>query len=179
MGKNEAVPQLCIEFKNGYDSYRRLVLHNILIALVILMKLESLKKMLNEIFRTVQEDKHLSGTFTIKNVLKQGHILSPLLLIFLLEYATKRVQVKQNGWKLNGTNQLLVYADFVNILDGREPTIQKNAISLVAASKEFGREVNANKTRYVVMCRNQSAGRSHGMKIDNSSYRSVYHSKHL
>jgi hypothetical protein len=51
--------------------------------------------------------------------------LSPLLFNFALKYTIRRVQVKQDGLKLNGTRQFLVYADDVNILSGSICTIQK------------------------------------------------------
>jgi hypothetical protein len=49
--------------------------------------------------------------------------------------------------KLNGTHQLLAYADDVNILGGSVHTVKKNAKSLVVATKEIGLEVNADKTK--------------------------------
>jgi len=76
----------------------------------------------------------LSDMFLIKNCLKQGDALSPLLFNFALEYAIRRVQVNQDGLKLNGTHQLLVYADYVNVLDGSVHTIKKNTEASVVAS---------------------------------------------
>jgi hypothetical protein len=54
--------------------------------------------------------------FPIRNGLKQRDVLLPLLFSFALDYAIKRVQVDQDGLKLNGTHQLLDYADDVNTL---------------------------------------------------------------
>ena len=48
--------------------------------------------------------------------------------------------------KLNGTHQLLVYADDDNILGGSIHTVKENAETLVVATKEIGLEVNADKT---------------------------------
>jgi hypothetical protein len=70
---------------------------------------------LNETYIRVRVDKHLCDTFLIRNNLKQGDALSPFLFHFALEYAIRRVQVHQDGWKLNGTQQPLVYADDVNV----------------------------------------------------------------
>jgi len=102
--------------------------------------------------------------------LKQGDALSPLLFNFTLEYAIRRVQVNQDGLKLNGTHQLLAYADDVNMLGGRVHTVKENGEVLIVASKESGLEVNAYRTKYIVMSRDQNAGRSHSMKTDNSSF---------
>ena len=79
----------------------------------------------------------MSEVFPIKNSLKQGDALSPQIFGFVLEYAVRSVQVNQNGFKLNGTHQLLVYADDVNILDRSVPTIKKYTKDLVVASKEI------------------------------------------
>jgi hypothetical protein len=61
----------------------------------------------------------------------------PLLFNFALGYAIRRVQVNQDGLKLNGTHQLLVYDDSVNILNGRVHTINKNTEVLLVGSKEM------------------------------------------
>jgi preprotein translocase subunit YajC len=78
-----------------------------------------------------------------------------LIFSFALENSIRRIQVNQDGLKLNGTPQLLDYADDVNILSGSVGTIKKNAETLVVVSKETGLEVNADKTRYMVMFRDQ------------------------
>jgi hypothetical protein len=65
--------------------------------------------------------------------------------------------VIQDGLKLNGTHQLLVYANDVNILGRRIYVIKENAEVFVVASKENGLEVNADKTKYMVMSQDQTA----------------------
>jgi hypothetical protein len=47
--------------------------------------------------------------------------------------------------------------------------VKETAEALVVATKEIGLEVNADKTKYMIMSRDQNAGRSYSMKIDNSS----------
>jgi len=75
----------------------------------------------------------------------------PLLSSFALEYAIRRVQVNQYDLKLNGTHQLLVYSDDVNILGGSVHTVKENAEALIVASKEIRLEVNAVKLRLYTM----------------------------
>ena len=91
----------------------------------------------------VRVRKNLSDMFPIRNGLTQEDALSPLLFKFALEYSIRRLQVNQDGLKLNDTHQLLVYADF-NILGGSVPTMKENAETLVVASKQIGLEVNAD-----------------------------------
>ena len=62
----------------------------------------------------------------------------PLIFSLPLKYANERVQVNQEGLKLNGTHQLLVYADDINIMGGNIHTIKKITEDLVVASNETG-----------------------------------------
>ena len=57
--------------------------------------------------------------------------------------------------------------------------VKENAEALVVATKEIGLAVNADKTKYMVMSREQTAGLSHTMKVDNSSIESVEEFKYL
>jgi len=106
---------------------------------------------LTETHSRVRVGENVSDRFPIRNGLKQGDALLPLLFNFALEYAIRRVQVNQDGLKLNGTHQRLAYADDVNKLGGSIHTLKENAEALVAVTREIGLEVSADKTKYMIM----------------------------
>jgi hypothetical protein len=90
-----------------------------------------------------------------------------------LEYAFRRVQENQEGLILNGTHQLLAYADDFNIVGENIDTIQKNTKALLEGSKEVGLEVNPEKTKYMLVSRCQKAGQRQGIKTGNRSFESL------
>ena len=134
---------------------------------------------LTETYSRVRVSKNLSDRFPIRNGLKRGDALTPLLFNFALEYAIKRVQVNQDGLKLNGTHQLPTYADDVNILGGIVHTVKKIAEAFVAATKETGLELNTHKTKYVTVFRDQNAGRINSIKMENRSNHKMEEFKYL
>ena len=67
----------------------------------------------------------------------------------------------------------------VNVLRGSIHTLRENAEALVAATREIGLEANADKTKYMVMSRDQNAGRIHSVRIDNSTFDRVEDFKYL
>jgi hypothetical protein len=130
---------------------RREVLYNIHIEFGIPMKLVRLIKMcLNETYSEVHIGSHFSENFPVQNGLKQGVALSPLLFNVALDYVISKVQENQVGLKLNGTHQLLAYADEGNLLGDDIDTINKNTETLIGAGKEVGIEGNTEKTEYML-----------------------------
>jgi hypothetical protein len=81
--------------------------------------------------------------------------------------------------KINDIHPLLVYTNDVNVVDGSVHTTKKNTDALVAASRENGPVVNANKIWHMVMSRGQNAGQFYNVKIDNSSLEKVKEFKYL
>jgi hypothetical protein len=81
--------------------------------------------------------------------------------------------------KLNGTLQLLVYADDVNILGESIHSTKRNAEASIVASKGMSLEANAEKTTFMVTSRNQNAGHNYNIKIVSKSFERVEQLKYL
>jgi hypothetical protein len=89
-----------------------------------------------------------------------------------LEYASRKVQENQVGLKLNGTCQLLVYADDINLLGDNIDTMKKNTESLIDTSKD------AEITK-CMLSHHQNVGQNHDKKIANRSFDNVAQFKYL
>jgi hypothetical protein len=79
------------------------------------------------------------------------------------------------GLKLNDTQQLLVCADDINLLEDNIYTIKKNTESLIDASKWVCLELKEEETKYtcMLMSRHQNAGQNHDIKIVNRFFENV------
>jgi hypothetical protein len=83
------------------------------------------------------------------------------------------------GLKLNGTHQLLAYADDMNLLGDNIDTLNKNTETLIDATKEAGLEVNVEKTKSMLVSYYYNAYFNRDIKIGNRSFENVSQFKYL
>jgi hypothetical protein len=89
------------------------------------------------------------------------------------------VHENQVGLKLNGTHQLLAYADDVNLLKDDIDTINKNTETSIDSSKEVGLEIKIKQTKFTLLSRRQNAGQNRDRRIASRSFENMSELKYL
>jgi hypothetical protein len=98
--------------------------------------------------------------------------------MFAATLHTSKVQENQVDFELNGTHQLLVYAD-INLLGNSIYTINENIEILLEASRDIGLEINAEKSKYMIMSRPPNSAQNQNIRIANESFEKVAKFKYL
>jgi hypothetical protein len=81
--------------------------------------------------------------------------------------------------ELNGTHQLLVYADGINLLGNNINTIKENTETHLRVSKDIGLEINVENTKYMIMSHHQNSGQNQITRIANKKLEIVAKFKYL
>ena len=177
---NIPVHQLFVDFRQAYDSIERHYLYETLRDFKVPKKLRNLIEMtLADTKSKVTIGGKKSRTIEIKRGLRQGDALSCILFNMTLERAIRKVDINPGGTLLNRTIQILGYADDIGILSRTEKDLKETYQKIEYESRCAGLKVNEEKTKYMIMRRNNQITPSQHIMTENSKFECVQEFKYL
>jgi hypothetical protein len=102
-----------------------------------------------------------------------------IALQFCLRICHQESPRKSVSLELNGTRQLLVYADDINLLGDSMNTTKEKTEILLETSKDVGLEINTEKTKYMIVSYHQNSGQYQNIRIANESFENMEKFKYL
>jgi hypothetical protein len=102
----------------------------------------------------VKKQNYCSETFQTRQGLRQGDVLSTLLLNVVLEVIVRRANLQTTGTIYNKETQLLAYADDIDIVGRSQSAVRNAYLALEEEAAKVGLKINEQKTRYMIAARN-------------------------
>jgi len=141
---------LFIDFKQAYDRTNRSELYVAMKELGFETKLIRLvKATLDGTKCRVKVQNDMSTAFTVGNGLKQGDALSCLLFNLALETAMRRAGIQTNKTLVNGTVQILGFADDLDLASRNHAAAVDTFINLKIQAERMGLVINESETKYM------------------------------
>jgi len=167
---------LCfVDFKQAYDSIIRRKLWEALEEFGIPTKL-LIKECNTETKCRVKFANTLSESFEVRAGLRQGDALSPILFNLALEKVIRSLPARQN-MEILEQNTILAYADDIVIIGSSRIDVETRTADLIKAAEPIGLKVNQEKTKYLVVSREERA--LDDMLVDGYVFQQVTDFKYL
>ena len=139
---------LFVDFKQAYDRIKRQKLYEALRELGMKNKLiKMIKLTLKDTDNRVRIKGKLSKKFKVKEGLRQGDPLSPILFNCALEYVVRKANLNRSGLLYHKSHQCLAFADDVAILTRSRTALHKAMVNLEEEAQKMGLQINEDKTK--------------------------------
>lgn len=170
---NRNLHQLFIDFKQAYDTIRRVKLWQAMEELGFPKKLVKLTQVcINGSMSRVRIAHEFSEVFNINDGLKQGDALSPLLFNVALEYVSRKAEIQTPTavFHGNGPKLLLAFADDIDIVGNSTLDIKSTLNEFEKGAGSIGLKINEEKTKYMYTTRNEQHRDRLGQNITMDDY---------
>ena len=166
---------LFIDFSTAYDSINRAGLYRAMYEFGFPYKLINLVKATMTNNRCcIKIQNEISEPLETNNGLRQGDSLACLLFNIALEKIVRDANIQTRGNIFYKSVQLLAFADDIDIVARSERDIIRTFRAIRTSAELMGLKINEEKTKYMVVGRNQEKIDTH-IVIDEFKFERVHH----